>query len=57
MGVSGSGKMTIGSIIAERKGWTYYDGDDFYPSVNADKMTKIDYLSDSDRQPWLWNLT
>ena len=53
MGVSGSGKTTIGKSLAESLGWTFFDGDDFHPTANVSKMAKGIPLSDNDRQPWL----
>jgi gluconokinase len=56
MGVSGSGKSTIGKLLAERTGWAFYDADDFHPTANIDKMQRGIALTDSDRQPWLTTL-
>jgi gluconokinase len=53
MGVSGAGKTTIGKRLAADLGWPFYDGDDFHPSVNIDKMACGMALTDSDRWPWL----
>lgn len=53
MGVSGSGKTTIGERLAERLGWPFYDGDDFHPPANRDKMARGIALTDADRAPWL----
>ncbi|MGL5875065.1 MAG: gluconokinase [Xenococcaceae cyanobacterium] len=53
MGVSGSGKSTIGNLLGKRTGWTFYDGDDFHPPENIEKMSRGIPLSDRDRQPWL----
>ena len=53
MGVSGSGKTTIGSLLARELGWQFYDADDYHPSVNKDKMARGEPLGDSDREPWL----
>jgi len=38
MGVAGSGKSTIGQQLADRLGWPFYDGDDFHPPANVEKM-------------------
>lgn len=53
MGVSGSGKTTIGRLLAEALGWTFADGDDFHPASNVAKMASGIPLSDADRIPWL----
>ena len=53
MGVSGSGKTTIGEHLAADLGWAFYDGDDFHPDENIEKMRSGLPLSDADRVPWL----
>jgi gluconokinase len=53
MGVSGCGKSTIGKRLAEDLGWRFYDGDDFHPQANIDKMARGIPLNDGDRAPWL----
>jgi gluconokinase len=53
MGVSGSGKSTIGEKLAERLDWTYEDGDKFHPASNVAKMSAGHPLTDEDRWPWL----
>ena len=53
MGVSGSGKSTIGERLAERLGWSYEDGDKFHPASNVAKMSAGHPLTDEDRWPWL----
>ena len=53
MGVSGSGKSTIGSGIAAKLGWPFRDGDDFHPAANRAKMSQGIPLTDEDRWPWL----
>jgi gluconokinase len=53
MGVSGSGKSTIASRLAERLGWTFEDGDRFHPASNVAKMSAGHPLTDEDRWPWL----
>ena len=50
MGVSGCGKTTIGQRLAEEAGWEFYDGDDFHPEVNIEKMASGLALDDEDRQ-------
>lgn len=56
MGVSGSGKTTVGKALAERMGWTFYDADDFHPAANVAKMRSGNGLTDADRAPWLGQL-
>ena len=56
MGVSGSGKTTIGKAIATKLRWDFYDADDFHPQENVSKMERGIPLSDSDRVPWLDSL-
>jgi gluconokinase len=53
MGVSGSGKSTIASRLAERLDWTFEDGDRFHPASNVAKMKAGHPLTDEDRWPWL----
>jgi gluconokinase len=53
MGVSGSGKTTIGKILADRLGWTFIEGDDYHPVANVAKMHAGIPLTDADRAPWL----
>lgn len=53
MGVSGSGKTTIGQLLAKQLGLPYFDADDFHPLANIQKMEKGLALNDTDRQPWL----
>jgi len=53
MGVSGSGKTTVGKALARRLGWDFFDADDFHPAENIAKMASGIPLSDSDRAPWL----
>jgi gluconokinase len=53
MGVSGSGKTTVGKALAGHLGWDFYDADDFHPPANIAKMAKGIPLDDADRAPWL----
>jgi len=56
MGVSGSGKTTIGTLLAERLGTVFADADDYHPAANKAKMAAGHPLNDEDRQPWLETL-
>jgi gluconokinase len=56
MGVSGSGKTTIGKVLAADLGWTFLDADDFHPAANVEKMHRGVPLTDEDRRPWLETL-
>ncbi|MFF3207962.1 gluconokinase [Streptomyces sp. NPDC002962] len=53
MGVAGTGKTTIGPLLAARLGVPYAEGDDFHPQANIDKMSAGTPLDDDDRRPWL----
>ncbi|THV14843.1 gluconokinase [Nocardioides caeni] len=53
MGVSGSGKSTVGAALAQRLGVPFGDADDFHPAANIAKMTAGVALDDTDREPWL----
>ena len=53
MGVSGSGKTTVGKMLATQLEWSFYDGDDFQPKDNLTKMEQGMPLNDRDRRPWL----
>ncbi len=53
MGVSGSGKTTIGRLLAERRNMTFCDADDFHPRANVEKMQRGVALDDQDRAGWL----
>jgi gluconokinase len=56
MGVVGSGKTTIGSLLAAELGWQFADADEFHPQSNVEKIRQGIPLSDADRQPWLERL-
>ena len=56
MGVSGSGKSTVGRLLAEELAWAFYEGDDYHPLANILKMTHGIALSDEDRAAWLGSL-
>ncbi len=56
MGVSGSGKTTIGEALRAETGATFADADDFHPAANKAKMAAGHPLDDADRQPWLETL-
>jgi len=56
MGVSGSGKSTVGKALAQRLGWDFFDADDFHPAENIAKMRAGIPLDDDDRVPWLTSL-
>jgi gluconokinase len=53
MGVTGAGKTTIGSLLAQQLGWKFADADDFHSHANKEKMAKGIGLTDADRGPWL----
>jgi Cys-tRNA(Pro)/Cys-tRNA(Cys) deacylase len=53
MGVAGSGKTTIGSLLAQKLGWDFYDADEFHSEANRSKMAHNIPLTDEDRQEWL----
>ncbi|MEU2601150.1 gluconokinase [Streptomyces hirsutus] len=53
MGVAGTGKTTIGPLLAARYGVPYAEGDDFHPPANIAKMSAGTPLDDGDRWPWL----
>jgi gluconokinase len=56
MGVSGSGKTTVGKVLAEELGWKFLDADAFHPQSNIQKMREGRPLNDEDRRPWLKSL-
>jgi len=53
MGVSGSGKTTVGRALAQKLGWRFVEGDDLHPPANVAKMHSGIPLNDDDRRPWL----
>jgi gluconokinase len=53
MGVSGSGKSSVGQALATRLGLAYVEGDSLHPASNVEKMSKGIPLTDEDRMPWL----
>ena len=56
MGVSGSGKTTVGAKLAQELGWSFYDADDFHSEANRKKMAQGMALNDEDRAEWLASL-
>ena len=53
MGVTGSGKTTIGTLLAKKLGWTFLDADDFHSPAHRQKMHLGIPLTEEDRLPWL----
>jgi gluconokinase len=53
MGVAGSGKTTVGQLLAQSLGWEFHDADDLHPRSNREKMHNGIALTDDDRRPWL----
>jgi gluconokinase len=53
MGVSGSGKTTVGELLAKQLGWRFIEGDRLHPPANVEKMRQGIPLTDADRAPWL----
>lgn len=53
MGVSGSGKTTVGEQLASDVGWPFHEADDYHPPENKRKMHAGIPLTDEDRKPWL----
>jgi gluconokinase len=53
MGVTGSGKTSVGRLLAQQLGWEFADADDFHPSANVEKISHGIPLTDEDRAPWL----
>jgi len=56
MGVSGSGKTTVGSLLAQKLHWDFADADDYHSPSNVEKMRRGIPLDDADRAPWLDSL-
>jgi 6-phosphogluconate dehydrogenase/gluconokinase len=56
-GVSGTGKTTVGKLLAERLAIPFFDADDFHSPLNVEKMARGIPLDDDDRQPWLETLS
>jgi gluconokinase len=56
MGVSGSGKTTVGQLLTSQLGWEFADGDDYHPAANIEKMRSGIPLTDAERTPWLETL-
>lgn len=56
MGPAGSGKTTIGKLLAAQLSWEFADGDDFHPPANVAKMSRGIPLTDEDRLPWLQSI-
>lgn len=56
MGVSGSGKTTVGTLFAKRTGALFFEGDEFHPPENIEKMRRGEPLTDDDRAKWLRTL-
>jgi len=57
MGVSGTGKSSVGTLLSERLGFDFVEGDDYHPEANIAKMSEGIALTDEDREPWLQILT
>lgn len=56
MGPAGSGKTTVGKLLAAQLSWGFADGDDFHPPANVAKMSQGTPLTDEDRLPWLQSI-
>jgi len=56
MGPAGSGKTTVGKLLASQLSWEFADGDDFHPPANIEKMARGVGLTDEDRVPWLQSI-
>ena len=57
MGVTGSGKTHIGELLSGQLRWPFFDGDDYHPPENVEKMQSGQPLDDADRRPWLLTLS
>jgi gluconokinase len=53
MGVTGSGKSTVGKLLASQLRWKFFEGDDFHSPTNIEKLRRGQPLNDADRSPWL----
>ena len=53
VGVTGSGKSTVGELLARQLAWRFFDGDDFHSPDNIEKLRRGVALDDEDREPWL----
>ena len=56
MGITGSGKTTVATLLSAALGWPFYDADDFHSAANVHKMASSVSLTDEDRGPWLEKL-
>jgi gluconokinase len=56
MGVTGSGKTTVGGLLAARLGWKFADADNFHSAANIEKIARGEALTNADREPWLATL-
>jgi gluconokinase len=56
MGPAGSGKTTVGELLAAQLGWEFADGDSFHSPANVEKMSHGIPLTDADRLPWLQSI-
>ena len=51
-GVAGAGKTTVGKLLAKELSWRFYEGDDFHPAANVEKLRRGEPLTDDDRRQW-----
>jgi gluconokinase len=56
MGITGSGKTAVGSLLARKLNWEFFDADDFHPKSNREKLPKGILLTDEDRAGWLLSI-